>query len=77
MALFGKFAHDGLLDCITFHTSRHKTQNTLPLCFRAEDSLEMVLFESQEMVLSLKADCTRMEDEKHSLLIANEALTRE
>lgn len=48
------------------------------LCSRAEkESLETALFESQELASSLEADCTRMEGERRSLLLANEALTRE
>ncbi|XP_034736357.1 rootletin [Etheostoma cragini] len=45
---------------------------------RAEkESLETALFESQELASSLEAECTRMERERHSLLLANEALTRD
>ncbi|XP_032382850.1 rootletin [Etheostoma spectabile] len=45
---------------------------------RAEkESLETALFESQELASSLEAECTRMGRERHSLLLANEALTRD
>ncbi|KAM3850238.1 uncharacterized protein crocc2 [Diretmus argenteus] len=45
---------------------------------RAEkESLEMVLFKSQELASSLEAECTRLEEERRSLLLANEALTRD
>ncbi|XP_010765111.1 rootletin-like, partial [Notothenia coriiceps] len=40
-------------------------------------SLEAALFESQELASSLEAQCTRKEGERRSLLLANEALTRD
>uniref|UniRef100_A0AAV2KTB0 Rootletin-like coiled-coil domain-containing protein n=1 Tax=Knipowitschia caucasica TaxID=637954 RepID=A0AAV2KTB0_KNICA len=42
-----------------------------------KESLETSLFESQELVSSLEAECSRMDGERRSLLAANEALTRE
>ncbi|KAI9542517.1 hypothetical protein NQZ68_019199 [Dissostichus eleginoides] len=48
------------------------------VALRAEkESLETALFESQELASSLEAQCTRKEGERRSLLLANEALTRE
>lgn len=52
--------------------------NSFPLCFRAErESLEKALFESQELSASLEAEVTRLEGRRNSLILANEALTRE
>jgi len=69
---------------MTFCTLRFKglfffrAQTSLLLCSRAEkESLETALFESQELSASLEAECTRLEGERHSLILANEALTRE
>ncbi|KAI4829341.1 hypothetical protein KUCAC02_023387 [Chaenocephalus aceratus] len=48
------------------------------VALRAEkESLETALFESQELASSLEAQCTRKEGERRSLLLANEALTRD
>ncbi|XP_034438966.1 rootletin isoform X1 [Hippoglossus hippoglossus] len=48
------------------------------VALRAEkESLETALFESQELASSLEAEYTRMEGERHGLLLANEALTRD
>ncbi|XP_068447240.1 rootletin isoform X3 [Clinocottus analis] len=42
-----------------------------------KESLETALYESQELASSLEAECTRMEGERRSLVLANEALTRD
>ncbi|XP_034387086.1 rootletin [Cyclopterus lumpus] len=48
------------------------------VALRAEkESLETALYETQELASSLEAECTRMEGERRSLLLANEALTRD
>ncbi|XP_063747285.1 rootletin [Eleginops maclovinus] len=48
------------------------------VALRAEkESLETALFQSQELASSLEAECTRKEGERRSLLLANEALTRD
>ncbi|XP_078801637.1 ciliary rootlet coiled-coil protein 2 isoform X1 [Oryzias latipes] len=45
---------------------------------RAErESLEKALFESQELSASLEAEVTRLEGRRNSLILANEALTRD
>lgn len=78
MVLFGNLAHDGSLDFMTFYIKWHKAQTASPLCSRAEkESLETAVFESQELASSLEAKCIRTEGERRSLVLANEALTRE
>ncbi|TNN74186.1 Rootletin [Liparis tanakae] len=48
------------------------------VALRAEkESLETALYETQELASSLEAECTRMEGERRSLLLTNEALTRD
>ncbi|KAM8874513.1 uncharacterized protein crocc2 isoform 2-T2 [Spinachia spinachia] len=55
-----------------------RAQTLSPLCCRAEkESLETALDESQELASSLEVECTRIEGEKRSLLLANEALMRD
>ncbi|MEQ2190757.1 hypothetical protein XENOCAPTIV_008667, partial [Xenoophorus captivus] len=57
---------------------RSEAQGLLLLCSRAEkNSLETAIFESQELSTSLEAKLTRLEGERCSLNLANEALTRE
>ncbi|XP_019752700.1 rootletin isoform X1 [Hippocampus comes] len=48
------------------------------LALRAENqSLETSLFQSQELASSLEAECRRVEAERRSVMLANEALTRD
>nr|XP_054604928.1 rootletin [Nothobranchius furzeri] len=48
------------------------------LALRTEkESLETALFESQELSESLRAECTRLEGERSSLIQANESLTQD
>lgn len=80
MVIFGNYAYDGSLDftTCTYWGGGFRAQTLSPLCSRAEkESLETALDESQELASSLEVECTRMEGEKRSLLLANEALMRE
>lgn len=42
-----------------------------------KESLEATVFESQQVAQTLEDRCTRAEEERRSLALANEALTRE
>lgn len=42
-----------------------------------KESLEATVFESQQVAQTLEDHCTRAEEERRSLALANEALTRE
>lgn len=42
-----------------------------------KESLEAAVFESQQVAMTLKDRCAREEEERRSLALANEALTRE
>lgn len=42
-----------------------------------KESLEATVFESQQVAATLEDRCARAEEERRSLALANEALTRE
>ena len=70
----------GFYDLLHLEVQRSffRAQCSSLLCSREEKkSLETALFESQELSASLEAECTRLEAEWRSLILTNEALTRE
>lgn len=42
-----------------------------------KESLEAIVFDSQQVAATLEDRCARVEEERRSLALANEALTRE